>query len=204
MFRQVFTRSIQNFTADPTQIKRLWSDIAAHYSGANRHYHNLFHLDHLAKELQQVKDNIADWDLIVFSVAYHDIIYEIGQADNEEKSADYAGSALAGLLAPSGMKKCKKAILATKNHQFNNDSDINYFTDADLSVLGVDPGLYMEYSRQIRKEYEAFPDPVYIPGRLKVLERFLHMERIFKTGFFFDKYERQARSNLKMELEQLS
>lgn len=204
MFEQVFTDSIQKFTTDPSQVKSLWLDIAAHYSDPNRHYHNLSHLDHLAKELLQVKDRIPDWDLMVFSIAYHDIIYEIGQADNEDKSADFAATALTGLLAPSQMEKCKKAILATKNHQFNNDADINYFTDADLSVLGVNPGQYMEYSRQIRKEYGAYPDLMYIPGRRKVLAHFLHMERIYKTDFFFDQYERQARNNLKIELAQLS
>jgi predicted metal-dependent HD superfamily phosphohydrolase len=203
MFEQVFIDSMQNFTADQALIKGLWSEIFTHYSSSNRHYHNLSHLDYLVNELLQVKGRITNWDLVVFSIAYHDIIYEIERSDNEEKSAGYAASALSALLAPFQIDKCKQAILATKTHQYNNDSDINYFTDADLSVLGATPELYLEYSRQIRKEYGSYPDFMYKPGRQKVIEHFLHMERIYKTGFFFNKYERQARSNLKMEQDQL-
>jgi predicted metal-dependent HD superfamily phosphohydrolase len=204
MFEVIFKSTIQKFIADPALIEKLWADIATHYSNSNRHYHNLAHLDHIVHELLKVKDRITDWDTIVCSIAFHDIVYDPTRPGNEEKSAGYAASVLSTLLTPPQLQKCKEAILATKGHQFHTDPDINHFTDADLTILGANPERYMEYAKQIRKEYQSFPDPIYKPGRIKVLEHFLHMERIFKTNFFFDSYEKQARTNLQTELHSLT
>lgn len=203
LFEQVFHQSIRKFTTDEELIRRLWLDIITHYSNSDRLYHNMSHLDQLADELGQVQQLVADWDLIVLSLAYHDIIYQAGSGENEEKSATHAAFVLAGLLASSQIKKCKEAIMATKEHQYNNDPDINYFTDADLSILGSVPSDYIEYTHKIRNEYMAYPDFIYKPGRKKVIEHFLSMQRIFKTSFFFDLYEQQARQNLQRELDHL-
>ena len=60
------------------------------------------------------------------------------------------------------------------------ENDINLFTDADLAILGAEPEIYKNYAAAIRQEYSVFPDPIYIPGRKKVLLHFLKMERLFK------------------------
>ena len=87
-----------------------------------------------------------------------------------------------------------------KNHEIDNDADVNYFTDADLSILGTSSSDYENYTGQIRKEYSAYPDFIYKQGRRKVLKHFIEMARIYKTPYFFDKYEHQARVNLTNEL----
>ena len=84
------------------------------------------------------------------------------------------------------------------------DDDTNYFTDADLSILGSDSDSYLTYTKQIRKEYSYFPDLLYKPGRRKVLEHFLEMGNIFKTKYFQDKFEIQAKINILGELKSLS
>jgi predicted metal-dependent HD superfamily phosphohydrolase len=48
-----------------------------------------------------------------------------------------------------------------------------------------------------------YPDFLYRPGRRKVLQHFLDMERIFKTEEFASKFEKQARVNLGWELRGL-
>ena len=93
--------------------------------------------------------------------------------------------------------------MATKLHGLNTDSDTNYFMDADLAILGADDDLYNLYTRQIRKEYKFYPDLLYKPGRRKVLQHFLQMDSIYKTSYFKDKYEWQARKNIKRELMDL-
>ena len=90
--------------------------------------------------------------------------------------------------------------MATKKHAVSDNSDTNYFTDADLSVLGQPWEIYSTYYKQVRKEYSLFPELIYVPGRKKVLQQFLQMERIFKTDFFYTKFELQAKENLKKEL----
>jgi len=101
------------------------------------------------------------------------------------------------------VNNCTAQILATKKHTWSNDSDTNYFTDADLSILGSPPAVYKAYVQSIRKEYKLYPDFVYNPGRQKVLKHFLDMPAIFKTAHFTNKYESQARMNLQEELRSL-
>jgi predicted metal-dependent HD superfamily phosphohydrolase len=92
-------------------------------------------------------------------------------------------------------------ILATKTHVVSENQDINYFTDADLSILGKDWEVYNQYAKQVRNEYAIYPDLLYNPGRKKVLKHFLEMNQIYKTDYFTQKYEEQARLNLSRELE---
>ena len=205
LFEDTFRTEAGRLTDNKVSIDNLWKDIATAYSKKGRHYHNLAHLDNVLSELLQVKELINDWQTIIFSIAYHDFIYDPLKQDNEELSAEVASNKLALLNASNEHKdKCSRQILATKGHQLSPDPDTNYFTDADLAILGSEPDTYDEYTRQIRKEYKYFPNLTYNPGRKKVLKHFLQMEKIFKTSFFAGKYEEQARINLKKELETLS
>lgn len=63
--------------------------------------------------------------------------------------------------------------------------------------------IYSQYTKQVRQEYSIYSDVIYNAGRKKVLNHFLTMNRIFKTPYFFDKLEKQAKENLFKELESL-
>jgi predicted metal-dependent HD superfamily phosphohydrolase len=205
MFEQIFKSELQSVSADELLNERLWTEIRAAYNQSTRHYHNLLHLDNLVAELLPVRNQINEWQVIVFSIAYHDIVYNTLKQDNEEKSARLAMKHLAELQFPSHKKeKCRQQILYTKGHQVSDDPDTNYFTDADLSILGHDSNDYLDYARKIRKEYKLYPDLLYNPGRRKVLAAFLAMKTIFKTKHFADKYEERARTNISAELALLS
>ena len=101
------------------------------------------------------------------------------------------------------IQRCNRHILATKTHSLSEDSDTNYFTDADLSVLGKEWKLYTVYYINVRKEYSIYPDLMYNSGRKKVLTHFLEMNRIFKTDYFYRKFEEQAKENISRELSLL-
>ena len=199
-FYQAFVNSIANYSRGKVLTRDLWIEIDSAYSSGERHYHNLKHLQDVFLELQNIRENIVDWDVVIFSIAYHDIVYEVLRNDNEEKSAEIAEKGLAPFLDNRLVQKCKTIILSTKAHLMTNDSDTNYFTDADLSVLGSNPESYHIYAKNIRKENFTFPDVIYKSGRRKVIEYFLKMERIYKTGWFFNKCEAAARENLTSEL----
>ena len=98
---------------------------------------------------------------------------------------------------------CKKQILAIKSHIKSTDSDTNYFTDADLSILGQNWKIYSLYYKKARKEYSIYPNLIYKPGRKKILNYFLTMDIIFKTDFFYNRLEIQAKENLQKEIELL-
>ncbi len=202
VFEILYKTELSKFGIEAGVIDGFWKEIEFNYSKKGRSYHNLDHLDSVASELLQVKELIKDWQTIIISIAYHYFIYNPLRQDNEEKSADEAANKLKSLNASQDqISKCREQILATKGHSVSQDDDTNYFTDADLSILGSDPKTYQDYSKLIRKEYKYYPDLVYKPGRRKVLMHFLDMERIFKTRYFFDKYEKQARNNIEAELK---
>ena len=204
MLKRIFIELIGKYTADERLKNQLWQEIEDNYSNKKRHYHNLQHLQNLLPLLQQVKEDIEDWDTILFSFYYHDVIYNALKRTNEEKSAEFATIKMQLIGVPKPIiEKSVQQILATKDHLVSDDNDTNFFTDADLSILGQDWSVYENYYKQVRKEYSLFPDLIYIPGRKKVLQHFLQMERIFKTEFFFNKFEPQAKENLQRELNQL-
>ena len=154
--------------------------------------------------LEDVKADIKGWETVLFAVFYHDIVYKATSKSNEEDSADIASKRLRELGFPKDrIGKCVSLILATKAHTTGGDTDTDYFTDADLSILGQTQDIYFQYAKQVRKEFSIYPDLLYNPGRKKVLKHFLNMDRIFKTQYFFEKFEKQARENLMNELETL-
>jgi predicted metal-dependent HD superfamily phosphohydrolase len=199
-----FLRLVNQYTIDSAIADNLWIEVERSYSNNKRNYHNLFHLDHLVGQLLSVRDSIANWDAVLFALYYHDIVYDVLKKNNEEKSALLAEKRMTALQIPrESIEASTRHILATKMHLASDDSDTNFFTDADLSILGGDWNAYNIYRHQVRKEYSVYPDMLYKPGRRKVLEHFLQMKRIFKTDSFFDKYENRAKLNLEKELIEL-
>lgn len=183
----------------------MWKEIQSAYSDSSRHYHTLAHLENLHWHLEEIKFQIQNWDAVLLALFYHDIVYNVKKSDNEEKSASVAEKRLQSLSVPSvTIERCIRHILATKSHTISSDNDTNLFTDADLCILGISSEEYFQYCKKIRSEYSVYPDMLYKPGRKKVLQHFLAMDRIFKTEYFFVKFERQARENIGAELLQLS
>ncbi|MCR9248927.1 MAG: hypothetical protein NXI20_00830 [bacterium] len=184
--------------------EKLWNEIESAYNQRSRHYHNLIHIQSLFDVLSSLKEQVNDWEIIQFSIFYHDIIYKATKSNNEEKSAELAVDRLIEIgLDTERIESCKNQIVATKTHE-GHDSDTKFLLDADLSILGTTSQDYIKYTQQIRKEYSIYPDLLYKPGRKKVLQHFLEMDRIFKTDHFYNQLENQARQNLQAELDSLS
>lgn len=199
LFKNEFCSSLVKYSSDEL-VNSFWNEIERAYKAKNRFYHNFDHLENLFEVLKPFKTEFQNWDVIVFAIAYHDVVYNVLKSDNEEKSAALATERLSKTsLESDQIENCKQLILATKKHELSKRG-INLFTDADLSVLGASSEIYRVYAKNIRKEYSVFPDLIYNPGRRKVLKHFLEMPRIFKTDEFNKLYEKQARVNLELEL----
>lgn len=199
-----FSNLLSAFASGADIVSRLWTEVETAYNGSGRFYHNLAHLENMIVELEPVRSGISHYPLLLLSVFYHDIVYSATSTSNEEKSAELAVKRLRGLqLSENNILQVKEQILATKRHQLSVDDDTNYLLDADLSVLGQEWNVYLQYTKQIRQEYAIYPDLLYKPGRKKVLKHFLAFDVIFKTPYFIDKYEACARENLEKELMML-
>lgn len=197
----IFSNLISKYSNNEKLKTEYWQEIEKLYSQKSRKYHNLTHLGNMILVLESVKEEISDFDALLFSVFYHDIIYKATSKDNEEKSAEIAKTRLDKLnISNERITKIYNQILATKSHKKSDDPDTNFLLDADLAILGKDREDYEMYIHQIRKEYSIFPDFLYNPGRKKVLIHFLEFDEIFKTDYFKSKYEKMARENIRKEI----
>ena len=202
MLKETFIKLLTKYTDNFNLIIELWSEIESLYSGKKRYYHTLLHIENLLNQLIEIKNEINSRETILFAVYYHDIVYNPLKTDNEERSAEFAETRMKRIFIPHQIiESCKAQILATKKHIINKDIDTNYLIDADLSILGQNWNIYSNYSQNVRKEYMEYSDIIYYSGRKKVLNHFLEMERIFKTNYFYYKFEQQARKNLQKEIE---
>jgi len=204
MLKNTFLNLLATYSNDNSLNILLWQEIEKNHSGKKRYYHTLKHLENLLFQLTPIKEKINHWGTILFTLFYHDVIYNSLKNNNEEKSAELAIERMEQLSVPKEIiENCYSQILATKSHKIAEDSDTNYFTDADLSILGQDWEVYAQYYKNVRKEYAIYPNLVYNSGRKKALQHFLAMKRIFKTEYFHQKFEETARKNIQREIELL-
>jgi predicted metal-dependent HD superfamily phosphohydrolase len=175
MLKKTFLELCNRYTSNLTLAEKFWSEIEKAYNGPKRFYHNLDHLQHLIDSLKTA-DQINNWDTLLFSVFYHDAVYNVVKKDNEEQSALLASRRLTELGVSEEIKsECRQQILATKNHEVSENVDVNFFIDADLAILGSGWESYDAYIDKIRKQYKVYPDIIYKPGRRKVVQHFLAM-----------------------------
>lgn len=204
MFEAAFRQAFLQFATNGQLVTKYWTEVADHYNENGRYYHTLSHLEYMHGELLHIKQFIEDWPTLVLSIAYHDFIYDATKNDNEERSADEARLRLNTIgVSEARVTKCAFQIMATKGHKPTDDNDTNFFLDSDLAILGAPATEYEIYSTNIRKEYQFYSDNQYAQGRKAVIAHFLETDNIFKSHHFYERYEQQARQNLKREFSLL-
>ena len=204
MIESAFKEHLNQFQVDSKIKESLWVEIKSNYSESNRYYHNLEHLEDIYRHLLEVKAKLENWNIVLFTLFYHDLIYKSTKKNNEEASAQLAKKRMKEIgISQKEIELCSNQILATKGHAKSMDSDTNYFTDADLSILGRDSKTYIDYCKKIRKEYSIYPKFMYNKGRRNIIKHFISMKRIYKTEEFYNRYETQAKLNLETELTTL-
>jgi predicted metal-dependent HD superfamily phosphohydrolase len=154
-------------------------------------------------ELDKVESKIKHLDTLLFTIYYHDIIYKPTKRDNEHQSALIFEKRISQ-TSFTYLSDCKAQIEAIKEHKLTNDNDTNILLDLDLSILGKSAKEYEKYCENIRKEYQIYPDFMYRKGRKEFLKNILELDSIYKTDFFKQEYETQAKENLRNELNQLN
>jgi predicted metal-dependent HD superfamily phosphohydrolase len=200
MLKRRFEYLCVNYLDNKKQIDKLWIEIEKAHSHPKRYYHTLEHLEHLYQELEPFLPN----PILEFTIFYHDIIYNIYQTNNEEQSALVAKKRLNRLGIPYPIiEETTQLIYKTQTHLPSSPLH-TLFLDADLSILGSDPENYKIYTQNIRKEYHAYHNNDYIEGRWRVLENFMDREQIYKSDYFYKKYEKQAQQNIIIEYNSLT
>lgn len=209
-------------TQPETEIRRAWRQIAgAHHDGyvddlliryaePHRRYHTATHIMFVLRHLRDLCP--APHELsreVVAAALYHDAIYEPRTADNEARSATIATVDLAAIgWSPESCESVAALIRATAEHlpggATAEPDDRSLLLDADLAILGADPGAYQAYVNGVRAEYDHIDDDQWMRGRAAVLRHFLERPRLFMTDHMFGALEHRARANIEAELAVLS
>lgn len=178
----------------------------AAYCEPHRHYHDQRHLDECLAQLDETHD-LAEGErrLLKWAVLWHDAVYEPGQRDNEQRSAELALSDLAGCGLPKeDAAEVARLILLTERHSADPGDRLGrLMISIDLSILGSDADRYREYAADVRREYSHVPEQLWRTGRALVLKRLLDCDPLFPDPDFRVRLESQARRNIEAELKAL-
>lgn len=178
-----------------------FAELEARYSERYRAYHNLAHVMDCLAEFESARSLAHDPSAVEMAIWYHDAVYDPRAKDNEEQSAGLAAKVGSEIGLPSSLnQRVNNLILATKKHDASLDRDAAVMVDVDLSILGREPQRFDEYENQIRQEYGWVSDEAFAAGRTAVLESFLARPVVYSTELFRNKYEQQARENLKRSI----
>ncbi len=202
--RIIFYKKLSQYSQDTADINGTFDELSKLYSSPKRYYHDITHITNLLKLWESNKNKLGDEEIVYLVIWFHDAIYDSWKSDNEELSAEMAKEFLIKINYPIyKIDKIGQYILATKTHESNGDSDLDFFLDFDLSILGADETIYDIYAQQIRDEFSFYPNFLYNRGRRKVLNAILEKKSIYKTDEFRSLLENQARLNIQRELDSL-
>jgi len=181
-----------------TQSERVYQQLITYYAQKHRHYHTLEHIEDCLKHFDAVKSVSLEPLAIELAIWFHDAIYQPFSKKNEFDSAKWAKSFI---LSQSEKwqtlsEQVFNLILATAHASKVSDPDALLLLDIDLSILGSEQSTYQAYEGQIRQEYKKVPFFIYKRKRIKILQQFLNRKTIYTHGYFYEKYEHQARENL--------
>jgi predicted metal-dependent HD superfamily phosphohydrolase len=147
-------------------------------------------------------------------VLYHDAIYEAGREDNETRSAEFAVAGIARWMPDAGVDALRVAELielTARHGQFGPDDfgdgaiadDTRHFLDCDMAILGAEPAVFDAYDRGIAAEYRGHvPGWLFKLNRRRFLKVLLAKPRIYLSGFFHQRYDAQARANLRRAINE--
>ena len=185
----------------------LEADLRARYAEPHRRYHTVEHLEEALAAFERLRDLAADADAVELAVWFHDAVYDAAApaGENEARSAGLAVDELTALgMAPSSVAEVERLVLLTSGHEVaDGDANGAVLADADLTILGADPGRYARYAADVRAEYAHVPDDAWRTGRAAVLDGFLRRPRIYRTDRAHAALDAQARANLTAELATL-
>ncbi|MES0170620.1 hypothetical protein NKJ87_32670 [Mesorhizobium sp. M0027] len=184
-------------------------ELSALYDAADRHYHDLGHIEAMLALANDYKALLHDPEAVEAAIWFHDAIYDGRAKDNEARSAALAETKLAGRADAQRIRRIAAMITATAGHELPSLGDQHavrdaaLFLDMDLAILGAAPDVFDAYEQAVRREYQWVDEPMWRAGRAAVLKGFLARPHIFHSEEFRRRFETQARQNMARSLRAL-
>jgi pantetheine-phosphate adenylyltransferase len=147
--------------------------ILSMWNESHRSYHSLNHLNELVYSINENKKKYSEkeYEKLLLTAIFHDIIYDPKDNQNEEKSADFFINCCVD-RDNIDIVEVKQAILDTKTHKATTKIS-EEFNNLDMNIVERDFDKLLEWENGIYEEYKIFGNEAYKDGRLKFLESLL-------------------------------
>lgn len=186
-------------------VPAIFSDLVRRYQEPHRAYHTLRHLEECFARFDEAAGQAERPGELLVGLWFHDAVYDTHAADNEVRSAALAGEVI-GRAGGGGelATRVGELVLATRHDARPAGLDQALIADIDLAILGAPASRFDEYERQVRREFDWVPEGAFRVARVRILNGFLARPTIFSTAPFVDRFEDQARANLRRSLARLA
>ncbi len=167
------------------------------YSEPQRFYHTLVHIEHCLSLLDIVKPRLQNPEALELAIWFHDVVYQPGATDNEQLSADQFMSLTSGVFDDSLRDTVSRHIMATLHVESDIENlDTKYMVDIDLSSFGLPWPEFIRDSDNLRQEMAHLTNEDYYRKQTVFQKTLIDRPRFFKSDYFYQRYETQARENL--------
>lgn len=141
-------------------------EVLDHYKEPHRYYHNINHIKTMINNIENPEYKTQDeFYKLVLAIIFHDIIYDPYECNNEEQSVELLKQYIG---FHNDYPEIAEAILSTKSHKPNNNLSVE-LNKLDLQILYGNIGNFIQYDRQIFKEYQYVEYSYYKEKRSQIL-----------------------------------
>jgi len=167
------------------------------YSEPQRVYHTLNHIEHCLTHFDRISAQLQNPVAVELAIWFHDVIYVPGGADNEQLSADLFMELTQDCFDDSLRNTVYQHIMATLHDgsQIDNN-DTKFMVDIDLSSFALPWPEFSRDSNNLRKEMSSLSDEDFYRKQFVFQQNLINQPRFFKSDYFYENYEDQARQNL--------
>lgn len=181
---------------DIARTNSVWAEIEQRHGEFHRHYHTLAHIAHCLTQIDTLDPTTPHRDAIELAIWFHDVIFEIGAKDNEDRSRLFFREQSTGLLPESLISRVSGLIMATRHSALEDDPTARYVVDVDLSSFGLHWEAFLQNSMALRMEEVLVEDEAYYTAKRNFMEGLLARSRMFQTDHFYQTHESTARANI--------
>ena len=194
-FRSLWLRQQQPDLADGSQA--VYQKLLDAYNEPHRVYHNLEHIGSCLTIFDRVSELLVNPDAVELAIWFQDVVYKIGDSDNEQLSANLFMTLTDGLFSDKIRGRVYQHIMATC-HDCSTiaDGDTKLMVDIDLSSFGLPWTEFLRDSKKVRAEMSHMSDAEYYQKQTSFQMALLNKPSFFNSDYFCKHYETQARSNL--------
>jgi predicted metal-dependent HD superfamily phosphohydrolase len=194
-FRSLWLRQQLPDLADGSQV--VYQQLLDAYNEPHRVYHNLEHIGNCLTIFDRVTELLDNPDAVELAIWFHDVIYKVGDSDNEQLSANLFMTLTDGLFSNEFRDRVYRHIMATCHDcSAITNTDTTLMVDIDLSSFGLPWPDFLRDSKKVRAEMSHISDAEYNKKQTSFQLSLLKQPSFYKSDYFCQHYEAQARSNL--------